>query len=57
MKPIEQENRAILITRYLTGEASLIEIVELQKWLAASKDNLLHFKQVKNIWVNSEHNC
>ena len=39
MKKIDQENREILITRYLTGEASPIEIVELQKWLDASKDN------------------
>jgi transmembrane sensor len=55
MKKIDQENREILITRYLTGEASPIEIVELQKWLDASKDNLLYFQQLKNIWDNSEH--
>jgi len=54
MKKIDQENREVLITRYLTGEVSLDEIVELQKWLRASKDNLLYFKQLKNIWLN-EH--
>ncbi|MDO9341621.1 MAG: DUF4974 domain-containing protein, partial [Bacteroidales bacterium] len=27
----------------------------LQKWLGASKDNLLYFQQLKNIWDNSEH--
>jgi transmembrane sensor len=55
MKPIEQENREILITRCLAGEASPVEIVELQKWLDTSKDNLLYFQQLKNIWDNSEH--
>ena len=55
MKKIDQENREILITRYLTGEASPIEIVELQKWLDVSKDNLLYFQKLKNIWDNSEH--
>ena len=51
----EQKNREILITRYLTEEAKPDEIVELQKWLGASKDNLLYFQQLKNIWDNSEH--
>jgi ferric-dicitrate binding protein FerR (iron transport regulator) len=55
MKTIEQANREILITRYLTGEASPDEIVELQKWLDSSKDNLLYFQQLKNIWDNSGH--
>lgn len=55
MESIEQGNREILITRYLTGEAGQDEIVELQKWLGASKDNLLYFQQLKNIWDNSEH--
>ena len=56
MKTIEQENQEILITRYLTGEISFDEIVELQKWLCASKDNLLYFQQLKNIWDNADHN-
>jgi len=55
MKQIDQENQEVLITRYLTGEVSPDEIVKLQKWLGASKDNLLYFQQVKNIWDNSEH--
>jgi len=55
MKPVEHENQEILITRYLTGKASPDEIVELQKWLGSSKDNLLYFQQLKNIWDNSEH--
>jgi ferric-dicitrate binding protein FerR (iron transport regulator) len=55
MKLIEQENQEILITRYLNGEASQDEIGELQKWLDSSKDNLLYFQQLKNIWDNSEH--
>jgi len=54
MESIEQENRAILITRYFTGEANQGEIEEIQKWLSASKDNLLYFQQLKNIWDNSE---
>ncbi|HUX57357.1 MAG TPA: FecR domain-containing protein [Bacteroidales bacterium] len=55
MEPTEQENREILITRYLTGEAGQEEIDELQKWLGASDDNLLYFQQLKIIWDNSEH--
>ncbi len=55
MESIEQGNREILITRYLSGEAGQEEIDDLQKWLVASKDNLLYFQQLKNIWDNSEH--
>jgi len=55
MKLTELKNREILITRYLTGEAGPEEIIELQKWLGASKDNLLNFQQLKNIWDSSEH--
>jgi len=54
MESIIEGNREILITRYLTGEASQDEIVKLQKWLGASKDNLLYFQQLKNIWDSSE---
>jgi len=54
MKLQELQNTEILITRYLSGEAGHTEIVELQKWLGASKDNLLYFQQLKNIWDNSE---
>ena len=54
--PIDPKNQEVLITRYLTGEASHDEIVELQVWLVASKDNLLYFQQLKNIWDNTEHN-
>jgi ferric-dicitrate binding protein FerR (iron transport regulator) len=52
---MDHENGEILITRYLTGEAGPEEIIELQKWLGASKDNLLYFQQLKNIWDSSEH--
>jgi ferric-dicitrate binding protein FerR (iron transport regulator) len=54
--PIDKKNQDVLITRYLTGEASDDEIVELQAWLVASKDNLLYFLQLKNIWDNTELN-
>jgi ferric-dicitrate binding protein FerR (iron transport regulator) len=54
MKTEEQKNREILITRYLTEEANQDEIIELQKWLCASKDNSMHFQQLKNIWDISE---
>jgi transmembrane sensor len=53
--PIEKENQEVLIIRYLTGEASQDEIIELQDWLLSSKDNLLYFQQLKNIWDNTEH--
>ena len=55
MKLIEHENQEILIARYFNGEASPDEIAELQKWLGSSRDNLLYFQQLKNIWDNSEH--
>jgi ferric-dicitrate binding protein FerR (iron transport regulator) len=56
MMPTDPKNQEVLITRYLTGEASHDEIVGLQVWLVASKDNLLYFQQLKNIWDNTEHN-
>jgi transmembrane sensor len=55
LKPMEHEKRGILITRYLTGEIGPEEIIELQKWLGASKDNLLYFQQLKNIWDSSDN--
>jgi ferric-dicitrate binding protein FerR (iron transport regulator) len=57
VETINQENREILITRYLSQEASPEEIVELQKWLGASEDNFLYFQEMKNIWDNSELNA
>jgi len=56
MITIDQKNQEVLITRYLAGEASYDEIVELQAWLVASKDNLLYFQHLKNIWDNTELN-
>jgi transmembrane sensor len=53
MDTISEENHEILVTRYLSGEASPEEIIELKKWLSASEDNLLYFKQIKSIWDNS----
>jgi ferric-dicitrate binding protein FerR (iron transport regulator) len=55
MKLIKYKNREILVTRYLTGQANADELAELKKWLSVSKDNLLYFQQLKNIWDNSEH--
>jgi transmembrane sensor len=49
----KNNNQDILITRYLAGEASQDEIIELQAWLVAAKDNLLYFQQLKNIWDNT----
>ena len=57
VKTINKANREILITRYLSQEACPEEIVELQKWLGASRDNLLYFQEMKNIWDNSELNA
>jgi transmembrane sensor len=55
MDKIGQENPEVIIARYLGGEVNPDEIVELQKWLGASKDNLLYFQQLKNIWDDSQH--
>ena len=54
MDSTSEENSEILIVRYLSGEASPEEITELKKWLSASGDNLLFFRQIKNIWNNSK---
>jgi ferric-dicitrate binding protein FerR (iron transport regulator) len=55
MMPIDKNSQDVLITKYLAGEASEVEIIELQTWLLAEKDNLLYFQQLKNIWDNAEH--
>jgi transmembrane sensor len=49
------DSKKILITRYFTGDASSEEIIEIQKWLNESKDNILYFRQLKNIWDNTEN--
>ena len=55
MEQLDQENRDILIAKYLSGDLSQDEIVELKIWINASKENLTYFQQVKNIWDNSDH--
>jgi transmembrane sensor len=55
MEHLDQENRNTLIARYLSGDLSQDEIVELKIWISASKENLTYFLQVKNIWDNSDH--
>src|ERR1035437_8920898 len=55
MKLIDSGNKEILVTRYFTGEATPEEIIEIQKWLSESKDNLLYFRQLKNVWDNTEN--
>lgn len=50
----EKKNQKILITRYLSGEASQEDNIELQKWINSSKDNSLYFFQLKNIWDNTQ---
>jgi len=53
METINMGNWEILVTRYFTGEATTEEIIEIQKWLSESKDNLSYFRQLKNIWDNT----
>jgi transmembrane sensor len=53
---MKTEDREILITRYFRGNANPDEIIELQKWAGASEDNLMYYRQLKNIWDNSEYN-
>jgi transmembrane sensor len=55
MERMDSGNREILITRYFTGETNPEEIIEIQKWLSESKDNLLYFRQLKNVWDNTEN--
>jgi transmembrane sensor len=55
MKSIDTGNREILIIRYFSGEVNPEEIIEIKKWLSESKDNLLYFRQLKNVWDNTEN--
>jgi ferric-dicitrate binding protein FerR (iron transport regulator) len=55
MEQLDQENRDVLIAKFLSGDLSQDEIVELKIWISASKENLTYFQQVKNIWDNSDH--
>jgi transmembrane sensor len=51
-----EKNKNTLIARFLSGEASESEIIELKEWLRASNDNELLYRQLKNIWDISENN-
>jgi transmembrane sensor len=53
--PIDKKNQDVLIARYLSGDVSQDEIIELHGWLLSAKDNLLYFQQLKNIWDSAEH--
>jgi transmembrane sensor len=55
MELLDQENWNILIAKYLSGDLSQDEIVELKTWISASKENSIYFQQIKNIWDNSDH--
>jgi ferric-dicitrate binding protein FerR (iron transport regulator) len=55
MEQQDQEYRDALIAKYLSGELSQDEISVLKKWISASKENLTYFRQIKNIWDNTDH--
>lgn len=42
------------IARHLSGEITLEEQLLLEKWLAESSDNLRYFKQMNQLWKQSE---
>lgn len=57
MKEKKREvTRDLLISRYLSGQASLEDFNDLLSWLNCSKENLIYFQQVKNIWDVSGRN-
>ena len=39
-----------LIARYLSGDASSDEIIDVERWKSASAENLKVFEQCKNVW-------
>ena len=39
-----------LLTKYMLGEARLAEIETIDKWIAASRQNLKYFTQFKLVW-------
>ncbi|MGB0839964.1 MAG: hypothetical protein ACPGXL_07480, partial [Chitinophagales bacterium] len=44
-----------LITKHLSGEASVDESIALQKWLKASDANKAIFKQAKYVWAKTDN--
>jgi ferric-dicitrate binding protein FerR (iron transport regulator) len=48
-----EENIEILITRYLSGEASREEETSLKEWVSGSPENLQYYRQLRNIWNSS----
>ncbi|HEX2976517.1 MAG TPA: FecR domain-containing protein [Bacteroidales bacterium] len=56
MEQSKKPDPKILITRYLSGEATIQEAEELQNWVLASTDNALYYNQLKNIWEGSDRN-
>ena len=56
MNKSSQKRLEILISRYLNNSASQTEMIELQKRISGSKEDLLYFQQLKNIWDNSGPN-
>lgn len=51
-----KDNRIeILISRCVSGDASVEEYNDLQKWMETSKENFASFQQYRNIWNSSEN--
>jgi transmembrane sensor len=42
-----------LLVKYLVGEATPAETIEVETWLAANEANVVHFNQLKRIWDES----
>lgn len=40
-----------LILKYLEGEASKDEKIELYRWIELSEENKTHFKEAQELWL------
>lgn len=42
-----------LLVKYLVGEATPAESIQVEEWINASEENRVHYQQLKKIWDNS----
>ena len=43
-----------LILKYLEGEASKDEKIELYRWIELSEENKTHFKEAQELWLSTQ---
>lgn len=56
MKPLEEQEIYLLISRHLAFETNAAEDAVISDWIALSKENELVFEQLKTIWLSARKN-